>query len=272
MFAQKWLATALSCSVLALSACGGNQGSSTPASSAPANPSSASVPAAGKVYRVAMNAEFAPFESRNEKQEIHGFDVDLMNAMAKAEGFQVEFQHKPWESLIPALTNGDADIIMSGMTITDDRKQTLDFSDSYYEIRQIVLVPQGKNIKSVEDLKKADKVGVVTGYTGDLAAQKIFGTTSQQIARFDSVPLMLKEVENGGLDAAISDSAVIANYVKNNINKGFTMVDVPDFTVEQYGIAVKKGDTQTLNMLNNALKKVRESGEYSKIEAEYFAK
>lgn len=279
MFAQfspKWLLTAVSCSVLTLAACGGqsqsqNQNTSTVASTASAASTSTSS-GNGKVYRVAMNAEFAPFESRNEKQEVEGFDVDLMKAMAQAGGFQVEFQHKPWESLFPALNAGDVDIVMSGVTITDERKQSMDFTDSYYQIKQIVLVPAGKDIKNVEDLKKMSKVGVVTGYTGDLAAQKIFGTTSQAIARFETVPLMLKEVENGGLDAAISDSAVIANYVKNNNDKGFTMVEVPDFEVENYGIAVKKGNTELLNTLNSALKQVRENGEYSKVESQYFAK
>lgn len=278
MIANKWFTVALSFSTLTLVACGGQSNSTQSASTAPTTNASgtASAPAStsdeSKVYRVSMNAEFAPFESLNEKQEINGFDVDLMNAMAKAGNFKVQFQHKPWDSLIPALTNGDTDIVMSGMTITDERKQTLDFTDSYYQIKQIVLVPTGKNVKSVEDLKKLNKVGVVTGYTGDLAAQKIFGTTSQQIARFETVPLMLKEVENGGLDAAISDSAVIANYVKNNSDKGFSMIEVPDFTIENYGIAVKKGNKETLDMLNGALKKVKDSGEYAQIEQKYFAK
>ncbi|XXQ69285.1 basic amino acid ABC transporter substrate-binding protein [Neisseriaceae bacterium B1] len=275
-FAYKWLVTAVSFSALTLAACSGQsqqQTSAQPKASEPAPSSTvATTTGEGKVYRVAMNAEFAPFESLNEKQEINGFDVDLMNAMAKAGGFKVEFQHKPWDSLFPALGNGDVDMVMSGVTITEERKQTLDFTDSYYQIKQIVLVPPSKNIKSFEDLKKMNKVGVVTGYTGDLAAQKIFGTTSQQIARFDSVPLMLKEVENGGLDAAISDSAVIANYVKNNNNKGFTMVEVPDFTTEDYGIAVKKGNAEMLNVLNSALNKVRQNGEYAQIESKYFAK
>lgn len=82
---------------------------------------------------------------------------------------------------------------------------------------------------------------------------------------------MIKELENGGLDAVVSDSAVVGNYIKNNGNKGFSMIAVPDFEEENYGMAVRKGDTATLNMLNDALKKVRESGEYEKVEKQYFA-
>ena len=84
--------------------------------------------------------------------------------------------------------------------------------------------------------------------------------------------MVTKELENGGLDAVISDSAVIANYIKNNGSKGFSMVKIPDFTEENYGFAVRKGDTATVAMLNDALKKVRESGEYDKIADKYFAK
>ncbi len=261
---KKWLATALACSAMALAACGGGQSASQQAS-APAA-------ADGKVYRVAMNAEFAPFESLDANNNVEGFDVDLINALAKAGNFQVEFKHQPWDSLFAALGNGDVDILASAITITDERKQTMSFTDPYFEITQVILVPAGKNIQSVDDLKQVNRVGVVTGQTGDFAAGKILGNDSSKIARFESLPLVIKELENGGLDAVISDSAVIANYVKHNENKGFTMVTVPDFEVENYGIAVRKDDAATLNMLNEALKKVRESGEYDTIYGKYFAK
>lgn len=269
MLFNKWASAMISCAVLSLSACGGQNQSNHDTANAQASNAQTNT---DKVYRVAMNAEFAPFEFLTEKQEVKGFDVDLMNALAKAGNFKVEFQHKPWDTLFPSLNNGDVDILISAITITEERQQTMDFTDPYYQIKQIVLVPAGKNVTSVNDLKKLSRIGVVNGQTGDLAAQKIFGNTSSAIARFETVPLMLKEIENGGLDAAISDSAVIANYVKNNSDKGFSMVEVPDFTVENYGIAVRKGDTDTLNMLNNALKSVHENGDYEHISNQYFEK
>ena len=257
---KKWISAALACSALALGACGGQS-------------KDAAAPAAGgeKVYRVAANAEFAPFESLDSAGKVEGFDVDLMDAMAKAGNFKVEFKHQPWESLFPALNNGDVDIVMSGVTITDDRKQSMDFTDPYFEINQVVLVPKGKKIASSEDLKNLNKVGVVTGYTGDFSVSKLLGSDNPKIARFENVPLIIEELENGGLDAVVSDSAVIANYVKNNPAKGMDFVTLPDFTTEHYGIAVRKGDEATAKMLNEALKKVRESGEYDKIYAKYFA-
>lgn len=269
---NKWLATAVSCAVLALAACGGQSGSGAAASAPKADAGSSSQAATGKVLRVGMNAEFAPFEFLDNNQKPQGFDVDLLNALAKEGKFEVEFRNTPWDSLFPALGNGDIDVVASGVTITEDRKKTMDFSDSYYQITQVVLVPANKNVQNIEDLKKLSKVGVVTGHTGDFAAQKIFGATSSNVARFDTLPLLMKEIESSGVDAAISDSAVVANYVKNNSDKGFKIIQIPDFEVENYGLAVRKGDTETLNKLNSALKAIRENGEYAKIEAKYFAK
>ena len=257
---KKWIATALACSVFALSACGGQQQESTQNA------------ASERLYTVAMNAEFAPFEFMDANNNIEGFDVDLMNAMAKAGNFNVKYKHQPWDSLFSALNNGDVDILASAVTITDERKQTMLFSAPYFEVTQVILVPKNKAIKSIADLKTMQKVGVVTGNTGDLAAAKILGTTSDKIARYDNLPLMLKEVEAGGVDAAISDSSVISNYIKNNGDKGFTMVAVPDFEVENYGFVVQKDNVATQTMLNEALAKVRESGEYEQISSKYFAK
>lgn len=275
---NKWLM--MTGTVMALAACGGggqsNQTQTKAASeSAPnqaASAAASSTPSGnGKVLRVGMNAEFAPFESMNEKQEIHGFDVDLLNEMAKVGGFSVEFKHTPWDGIFAALGNGDVDVVASAVTITEERKKTMNFTDPYYKITQVVLVPPSKNVKSVDDLKKLSKVGVVSGQTGDIAAQKIFGATSQNIARFDTVTLLIKEVENGGVDAAVSDSAVIAHYLKNNTGKGFSMVQLPDFEEENYGFAVRLNDTETLNLLNSSLKAVRENGRYSAVENKYFA-
>jgi histidine-binding protein len=255
------------CATMMLAGCGGQSVSS-------ANDSAASGIAAGsgeKVLRVATNAEFAPFESLDENKNIQGFDIDLMNALAKEGGFKVEFTHQPWESLFPALANGDVDVLASAVTITDDRKKTMLFSDPYYQISQVVLVPKGKDVKSVDDLKKLNKVGVVTGQTGDLAVQKILGNTSDKIARFKTVTLLMEEIGNGGVDAAVSDSAVVAHYAKNNSDKGYKLIKLDGFDVENYGFAMRPGDTETAAKLNDALKKIKENGEYAKIESKYFA-
>lgn len=260
-----------------LAACGGGQSasSSAPAASAPAASSAASSAAAtsdGKEYKVAMNAQFPPFESMNSSGQIEGFDVDVMDAIAKQEGFKVTYHQQAWDGIFASLKAGDNDILISGITITDERKQQMLFSEPYYKITQVILVPQGKSIKSVDDLKKMDKVGVTLGTTGDLAAQKILGATSEKIIRLENLPLMLKEVETGAVDAVISDSAVVAYYVKQHGEKGFTMVEVPDFEVEHYGIAVRQDDKELMGKINAGLKKIQANGEYDKISDKYFAK
>lgn len=259
---NKWIVGGLM--ALILSACGGTQ-ESAEATKSVAQPTS-------KVLRVGTNAEFAPFEYTGNDGKIIGFDIDIMSALAKAGGFEVEFKHQPWDGIFASLSTGDNDVLVSAITITEERKQSMSFSDPYFEIKQVVLVPEGKNISSVEELKNVGKVGVVTGQTGDLAMQKLLGATNERIARFESLPLVLKEIENGGLDAVVSDSAVIRNYVKNNGDKGFSIINIDDFDQELYGMALRKDDDETLQMINDALKTIRENGEYDKIYEQYFAK
>ena len=172
---KKWLAAAFACSALMLGACGG-QSSNTGAAASADN--------SNKVYRVAMNAEFAPFESLDSSNQVQGFDVDLMNAIAKAGDLNIRYKNQPWDGLFASLKSKDNDILISGITITDERRQTMVFSRPYFEVKQVVLVSDGHNIQSVNDLTKLDKIAVSTGTTGDYAAQKLFGATSPKVARF----------------------------------------------------------------------------------------
>ncbi len=256
---KKWISTAILCSSMALTACGGSQTEET-----------ATGAEKEKTYRVAMNAEFAPFEYTTANGELIGFDVDLMNEMAKEGNFKVEYKNQPWDGLFASLQTGDADALISAVTITDDRKQTIDFSDSYFDIQQVILLPKGKNITDTNGLQQLNRVGVVTGNTGDLVASKIFGPTSNKIARYESLPIVLKELENNGVDAVISDSSVVSHYLKNNPDKEFVMIEAKDFDQEQYGIAIKKGNEETVKVFNEALQKVRDNGKYEEIYNKYF--
>ncbi|OAM26879.1 MULTISPECIES: basic amino acid ABC transporter substrate-binding protein [Eikenella] len=270
---KKWLATALACSAMALSGCGNSgstQQASQPAAGSDAAASTASAPAEGKVLRVATNAEFAPFEFKNADGSVSGFDVDLINAIAKEAGYRVEFKDQSWDSLFNSLRNGDADIVVAAVTITPEREQTMLFTEPYFEITQVVAVPEGKQVASVEDLKNLNRVGVVTGNTGDLAASKILGATNPKVTRFETLPLLLKELQNGGVDAAVSDSSVVMEFIKHNGDKGFTMIKVPDFEAEHYGIALRKEDTELRDTLNKALAAIRANGEYDRIHQQYF--
>ncbi len=140
-------------------------------------------------------------------------------------------------------------MIASSVTITDERKQTMDFTDPYFDAVQLIAVKADSKIASFDDLKKR-KVGVQTGTTGDEAVTKLLGKTSTTVKRFESTPLALKELEAGGVDAVVADNGVVINYVTNNAGAKFKTVSDKDFEPEQYGFAVKKGNAELLGKLN----------------------
>ena len=236
---------------------------------APAPAPVASAPAPAKVYVVGTDAAYAPFESQNEKGEIVGFDIDVLKAVAAKAGLEVKFVNTPWEGIFNALAQGDRDIVVSAVTITDERKQTIDFSDPYFDAQQLIAVRNDSRVKSFADLKKL-KVGVQTGTTGDEAVSKLLGKTSTAIKRFESTPLALKELESSGVDAVVADNGVVVHYVANNPGGNFKTVADAEFVPEQYGIAVKKGNTELLGKINKGLADIRADGTYTKIYTQYF--
>lgn len=128
----------------------------------------------GKSFLVAMDAAYAPFEWVDERTgEIVGFDADLIKAIAAEMGFAVELRHFEWDGIIASLLSGNADLIISAMTITEERQQSVTFSDPYFEATQFIAVKDGSTIKSIDDLK-GKKIGVQNGTTGDLFVSDYF--------------------------------------------------------------------------------------------------
>ena len=251
---------------LVLAACGKQE----PPPPAPVASAPASAPApAVKVYTVGTDAAYAPFESQNEKGEIVGFDIEVVQAIAAKGGFEVKFANTPWEGIFNALAQGDRDLLVSAITITDERRQTMDFTDPYFDAAQLIAVKENSKVAKFADLKKL-KVGVQTGTTGDEAVTKLLGKTNTNIKRFESTPLALKELEAGGVDAVVADNGVVIHYVANNPGGKFKTVSDKEFVPEQYGIAVKKGNAELLGKLNEGLKGIKADGTYDKIYAKYF--
>ena len=218
---------------------------------------------------VGTDAAYAPFESQNEKGEIVGFDIDVMAAIAKKAGIEVKFVNTPWEGIFKALEQGDRDAVVSAVTITEERKQTLDFTAPYFDAVQLIAVKEGSKVAKFADLKKL-KVGVQTGTTGDEAVTKLLGKTSTNIKRFESTPLALKELEAGGVDAVVADNGVVIHYLANNPGGKFKQISDKEFTPEQYGIAVKKGNAELLAKLNEGLAGIKADGTYDQMFAKYF--
>lgn len=256
-----------------LAACGKKEAEAPAAASAPAPVAAASEappPApAPKVIVVGTDAAYAPFESQNEKGEIVGLTIDVVTAVAQKAGIEVKFVNTPWEGIFNALQQGDRDMLASSITITDERKQTMDFTNPYFDAYQLIAVKASSKVAKFDDLKKL-KVGVQTGTTGDEAVTKLLGKNSTAIKRFESTPLALKELEAGGVDAVVADNGVVVNYVTNNPGAKFKTVSDKAFVPEQYGFAVKKGNTELLEKLNKGLADIKADGTYDQIYAKYF--
>jgi polar amino acid transport system substrate-binding protein len=252
---------------LVLAACG-KQEPPAPAASAPAPAASAPAPAA-KVYVVGTDAAYAPFESQNEKGEIVGFDIEVVQAVAQKAGIEVKFVNTPWEGIFNTLAQGDRDLLVSSITITAERKQTMDFSAPYFDAEQLIAVKKDSKIAKFNDLKKL-KVGVQNGTTGDEVVAKLQGKDSANIKRFESTPLALKELEAGGVDAVVADNGVVVHYVNNNSGSKFKTISDSSFAAEQYGLAVKKGNTELLAKLDKGLADIKADGTYEKIYTKYF--
>ena len=251
-----------------IAACGKQNGAAGGASAA-AGSLAASAPARVVVVVVGTDAAYAPFESQNEKAEIVGFDIEVVQAVARHAGFTVKFINTPWEGIFNALLQGDRDLVVSAVTITPERQQTMDFSQPYFDALQLIAVKQTSKVAKFNDLK-ALKVGVQTGTTGDEAITKLQGKISPNIKRFESTPLALKELEAGGVDAVVADNGVVINYVANNPGGLFKTVTDRSFAPEQYGIALKKGNAELLALVNKGLAGIQADGTYQALHAKYF--
>lgn len=217
---------------------------------------------------VGVDGAYAPFESQTSHGDLVGFDIEIIQSLAKKMGVQIKILNTPWEGLFSQLASGDRDILISAITITEERKKSMDFSDAYFNAVQLIAVPQQSSVKSFADLKGLS-IGVQTGTTGDEVVSKQLGKTNPLIKRFEGMPLTLQELSNGGVDAAIGDNGVVAHFLKNNDSKLKTVSD-PLFSQESYGIAVKKGNTELLAKINKALAEIKQDGTYDRIYKSYF--
>ncbi len=229
----------------------------------------ASLAMAKGVLKVGSDVAYPPFEYADEKTgEYTGFDMDLIKAIGEVMGMDVKIVNTAWDGIIPGLINGNYDCLISAMTITKERAEAVDFSNPYFEAGQVVVVKRNDtSIKTTDDLK--DKiVAVQLGTTGDFAATEFKGL--KKVARFNTSPEALQEVLNGGAHAAVVDDLVAVEFVKNNPNS--VKVAIDKFTVEYYGIAVKKGNKQLLDKINAALEIVKKNGKYQEIYNKWFKK
>lgn len=217
----------------------------------------------------ASDATWPPMEFVNENKEIVGFSVDLLDAMGKAGNFTPVIKNTAWDGIFAGLAAGQYDVISSSVSITEERKAHMDFSDPYFEVKQGVVVRKDSGIHAAADLK-GKTVGAQIGTTGYFAAQKIDGVKA---VTYDEVGLAIADLANGNIDAVVCDDSVAADFALQNkqyaekLDLAFLL---PSDEPEYLGFAVQKGDTEILEILNSALKKVKESGEYDQIYNKWF--
>ncbi|WP_374078089.1 basic amino acid ABC transporter substrate-binding protein [Bdellovibrio bacteriovorus] len=217
---------------------------------------------------VGTDAAYAPFESESADKTVHGFDIDVIKAVAEKSGLKIRVINTPWEGLFSQLQSGDRDILISAITINDERKKVMDFSEPYFEAVQLIALPATSKITKFDDLKNS-KIGVQTGTTGDEVASRLLGKANANIKRFEGTPLALEELENGGVDAVVADNGVVNNFLANN-PKTFKTISDPSFSKEHYGIAVKKGNAELLKKINDGLAAIKADGTYDRIFKTYF--
>lgn len=225
--------------------------------------------AQAKTIVFASDCTWPPMEMTDANKQCVGFGPDLVMAIAKAGGFKAEIKNTAWDGIFAGLPMGKYDAISSSVSITDERKKSMDFSDPYFEVKQGVVVKEGAAVKAEADLK-GKAVGAQIGTTGYFAAQRIAGDKAKS---YDEVGLAVADLAAGRLDAVICDDAVAADYALTNPEYSKTLalafLIVPE-KPEYLGFAVKKGDKATVELINKGLKAVKASGEYDKIFKKWF--
>lgn len=233
---------------------------------------SSSVQANGKKkYIIATDITFPPFEFKKDDKYI-GIDIDILNAIAKEENFDVELKPMNFKGILLALASNQVDGAITGMTITDERKKIMDFSDPYYDSGVGMVVRESEtSIKTMEDLK-GKTIAAKKGTSGAIFAEKNRGKYNFNIRYFDDTPSVLQEVKNGNAAADFEDYPVMAYSISENPDQGLKLVG-DKLTTEHYGFAVNKGkNKELLDKFNEGLKKIQTSGQYDEIIAKYIKK
>ena len=217
--------------------------------------------------RVATDATWPPFEYVNDQtKQIEGFDVDLFKAIAAKEGLKLEFVNVAFDPLLAGMAQGTYDAAISSITITDDRKKEMLFSDAYYSAGQMVVVRKDNSSITGKD-NLTGTVGAQIGTTGAIEVQKIKGAT---LKSYDDIGLAFQDLMNGQISAVVSDNWVALGYVAKSPNA--LKAAGAMFTSESYGIAVAKGKTELLSKINSGLAKIKSEGQIDTLSKKWIEK
>mgnify|MGYP001086780049 CR=1 FL=1 len=209
------------------------------------------------------NAEFPPFEYRDETGAVAGFDVALAEEIAADLGVELVIEDMDFNALIAALNSGKIDFVAAGMTVTEDRLENADFSVAYFDASQVIIVQaDNTEINGADDLA-GKRIGVQEGTTGDLEASEIEGV---EMFRYRKGIDGIMDLKNGNIDAVVIDGQPAGVFVQ--LNPDLRKLDEA-LTVEEYAIAVRKGDSELLASINSSIERIKNSGRYQEIYDEY---
>lgn len=209
------------------------------------------------------NAEFPPYEYK-EGDKVVGIDADVAQAIADKLGMKLEIVDTKFDAIIPGVQSGKYDMGMAGMTVTPDREQSVAFSDSYATGIQSIIVKQGSDIKSVDDLSEKTKIGVQLGTTGDIYAKDDFG--DEAVQEFDKGADAVQALLAGKIDCVIIDNEPAKSFVA--ANDGLEILST-SYAEEEYAICFKKDNTELQTKVNGALKELIADGTLQKIVNKY---
>ena len=270
--------------MLSLAACGGSASTETVSSEATSSEAASSEAAsseavsteeaasadaaavttvnAGKLT-MSTNAAFPPYEMTTDNGELEGIDIDVAAAVAEKLGLELQVDDMDFDAALLAAQNGKSDMVMAGVTVTDERLKVMDFSDTYAEGIQSIIVPEDSDIASVDDL--AGKIiGTQRGTTGYIYCTDDFGEDS--VVAYDDGLTAVQALNNGQVDAVVIDNAPAKEFVA--ANPGLKILDTA-YAQEDYAIGVAKGNTELLNAINGALEELQADGTLQSIVDKY---
>lgn len=217
---------------------------------------------------IGLDDELPPMGFRDENNEIVGFDIDLAKAVGEKLGVTVEFQPIDWAAKEIELESGKIDALWNGLTITDERKETMDITDPYLQNRQIIVVKTDSDIQSKADLE-GKIVGLQDGSSAVDAVNADELASAMELTTYDTNILALSDLDIGRVDAVVADETFVGYYMSQNEND-FRVIEDGDFGEEYYGIAVKKGNTELLNAIQAALDELDADGTAAEISNTWF--
>ncbi|NLK96725.1 amino acid ABC transporter substrate-binding protein [Defluviitalea saccharophila] len=221
------------------------------------------------VFVVGLDDTFAPMGFRDEAGEIVGFDIDLAKEVAKRMGVEIELKPIDWNAKMMELNGKNIDVIWNGLSITEERKKEILFSDVYLDNKQIIIVRSDSDIQTKADL--ADKViGLQTGSSAETALNADADTAAsiKEVSDYPDNTTVLMELEAGRLDAAVMDEIVGRYYIAKKPDK-FRVLE-EDFGRESYGIGFRLSDQSLANEVNRIMKEMKEDGTAAEISKKWF--